>query len=300
MTVPLRPVETVARGPGRPRDEAASRAIFDAALHQLERLGYGRMTVESVAAEAGVSRASVYRRFRDKADLVTAAIAQANDHLDDNADDRAPVRDPRRALIEFLEEFDARFAESCLEVIGGLVGAREDPTALAMHRQRVVAPRPPTGARCSRRHEPVDSWRPMPTSTSPSRCSPVQSCSAGSAVSGWRRVGHAVPWMPSGPAWGRDRRSGWGTEAIDCPRTGRSRAMVLRSRPPATPSPPDQRQISTRSAPARPDRQLHAGRCWGRMPAGPQWVSVGRSDGVVPDGLGVPLAAGQPRPTLTH
>ncbi len=141
MTVPLRPVETVARGPGRPRDEATSRAIFDAALHQLEQLGYGRMTVESVAAEAGVSRASVYRRFRDKADLVTAAIAQANDHQDDNADGGAPVRDPRRALTEFLEEFDARFAESCLEVIGGLVGAREDPTALAMHRQRVVAPR---------------------------------------------------------------------------------------------------------------------------------------------------------------
>jgi AcrR family transcriptional regulator len=99
------------------------------------------MTVESVAVEAGVSRASVYRRFRDKADLVTAAIAQANDRPDDNGDDAAPARDPRRALIEFLEEFDARFAESCLEVIGGLVGAREDPTALAMHRQRVVAPR---------------------------------------------------------------------------------------------------------------------------------------------------------------
>lgn len=175
MTVPLRPVETVARGPGRPRDEAASRAIFDAALHQLERLGYGRMTVESVAAEAGVSRASVYRRFRDKADLVTAAIAQANDHLDDNADDRAPVRDPRRALIEFLEEFDARFAESCLEVIGGLVGAREDPTALAMHRQRVVAPRrlralaarggtsPWTaGGRCRPRPRPPDAHRFSP------------------------------------------------------------------------------------------------------------------------------------------
>jgi AcrR family transcriptional regulator len=141
MIVPLRPVESVTRGPGRPRDEATSRAIFDAALQQLERLGYGRMTVESVAVEAGVSRASVYRRFRDKADLVTAAIAQANDHPEAGTDDGALVRDPRRALIAFLEEFDARFAESCLEVIGGLVGAREDPTALAMHRQRVVAPR---------------------------------------------------------------------------------------------------------------------------------------------------------------
>ena len=89
MTVPLRPVESVPRGPGRPRDEATSRAIFDAALQQLERLGYGRMTVESVAVEAGVSRASVYRRFRDKADLVTAAIAQANDHPESGTADGA-------------------------------------------------------------------------------------------------------------------------------------------------------------------------------------------------------------------
>jgi AcrR family transcriptional regulator len=141
MTVPLRLAEDAPepRGPGRPRDEAASQAIFDAALHQLERLGYGRMTVEGVASEAGVSRASIYRRFRNKADLVTAAIAQAS--TPGGTGDHTGERDPRPALVQFLEEFDARFAESCLEVIGGLVGAREDPTALALHRERVVAPR---------------------------------------------------------------------------------------------------------------------------------------------------------------
>jgi len=121
--------------PGRPRDEAASQAIFAAALRQVDELGYGRMSVESVAAEAGVSRTSVYRRFRDKADMVTAAIAQSY------ALPAAPDVDPRDALVRFLEEFDARFAESCLEVIGSLVGAREDPGALTLHRERVVAPR---------------------------------------------------------------------------------------------------------------------------------------------------------------
>lgn len=124
------------RGPGRPRDEAASRAIFDAARRQLEQLGFARMSVESVAAEAGVSRASVYRRFRDKADLVTAAIADA--YVEPGG---RGLRDPHAALVAFLEEFEDRFAEHCLEVIGGLVGTREDPTALAMHRARVVAPR---------------------------------------------------------------------------------------------------------------------------------------------------------------
>jgi AcrR family transcriptional regulator len=125
------------RSPGRPRDERASQAIAEAALHQLDSLGYGQITMESVALEAHVSRATVYRRYRDKADLVTAAIAaQSMAYL--AAD---PAADPRAALVGFLEEFDGRFGESCLEVIGGLAGAREDPGAMAMHRERVVAPR---------------------------------------------------------------------------------------------------------------------------------------------------------------
>ncbi len=124
------------RGPGRPRDEGASRAILAAALRQVDALGYGRMSVESVAAEAGVSRASVYRRFRDKADLVTAAIARTQESP--GVED---VDDPRAALTAFLEQFDARFAESCLEVLGSLAGERGGGGALARHRQRVIEPR---------------------------------------------------------------------------------------------------------------------------------------------------------------
>jgi len=127
----------VVRTAGRPRDERASLAITTAACHQMDVLGYGQLTMESVAAEAGVSRATVYRRYRDKADLVTAAIAS-------NATSIPPIdpqTEPRSALARFLQEFDSRFAESCLEVIGGLIGAREEPHAMAMHRDRVVAPR---------------------------------------------------------------------------------------------------------------------------------------------------------------
>lgn len=125
------------RSPGRPRDERASSAITEAALRQLAEWGYGRVTMESVATEAGVARATIYRRFRDKADLITTAIAGNNTaHLGEGTSD-----DPRGDLISYLKEFDERFAESCLEVVGTLIAAREDPTALALHRQRVVEPR---------------------------------------------------------------------------------------------------------------------------------------------------------------
>ncbi len=130
------PVPTTCRPPGRPRDERASSAITDAALRQLDALGYGQMTMESVASEAGVGRATIYRRYRDKADLVTAAIAG-------NGAVSTPARlsdDPRAELVASLRDFDER-AESCLEVIGTLIGTREDPGALALHRQRVIGPR---------------------------------------------------------------------------------------------------------------------------------------------------------------
>ncbi|MGH9016942.1 MAG: TetR/AcrR family transcriptional regulator [Acidimicrobiales bacterium] len=125
------------RPPGRPRDERATRAITDAALRQLAARGYAGVSMESIASEAGVARATVYRRFRDKADLITAAIA-------DNGGGRVPDTasdDPRADVISFLEEFDERFGESCIEVIGTLIGSRHESAALDLHRARVVAPR---------------------------------------------------------------------------------------------------------------------------------------------------------------
>ena len=128
---------TPARRRGRPRDERASTAITDAALRQLSELGYAKTSMESVASEAGVARATVYRRYRDKADLITAAIAgNSSSHLVPG-----PAVDPRADLVSYLSEFDERFAEGCLEVVGTLIGAREDPWSLALHRERVVGPR---------------------------------------------------------------------------------------------------------------------------------------------------------------
>ncbi len=93
--------------------------------------------MDSVACEAGVARATIYRRYRDKADLVTAAIAaNSATHLASR-----PSADPRSDLIAYLNEFNHRFAEGGLEVVGALIASREDPAALALHRQRVVEPR---------------------------------------------------------------------------------------------------------------------------------------------------------------
>jgi AcrR family transcriptional regulator len=61
---------------GRPRKPETDAAILDAALALFGELGSEAMTVEAVAARAGVGKATIYRRWPTKDDLVIAAIQE--------------------------------------------------------------------------------------------------------------------------------------------------------------------------------------------------------------------------------
>jgi AcrR family transcriptional regulator len=67
--------EAPARGRGRPRSEEADRAILDAALRSVGEHGVAGTTIEGVAAEAGVGKTTIYRRWPTKTDLILAALA---------------------------------------------------------------------------------------------------------------------------------------------------------------------------------------------------------------------------------
>ncbi len=58
---------------GRPRSAACDRAILDAALGEYARHGLDGLSVDAVAMRAGVSKATIYRRYPSKVDLVVAA-----------------------------------------------------------------------------------------------------------------------------------------------------------------------------------------------------------------------------------
>ena len=90
------------RRAGRPRSPALDRAILDAAVHLLSTQGYARMSMDAVAARAGVSKATIYLRYAGKADLATAAIA----HLRETGRPE-PTGDLRADLLAQLRSWDA-------------------------------------------------------------------------------------------------------------------------------------------------------------------------------------------------
>lgn len=69
--------------PGRQRSEAADQSILAATLDLLAETGYGALTVASVIARAGVSSATLYRRWPTKQDLVAAALASLHAEIVD-------------------------------------------------------------------------------------------------------------------------------------------------------------------------------------------------------------------------
>lgn len=62
------------KGPGRPRDPSVEKAILRATIERLVSDGYSRMTIGDIAADAGVTRPTVYRRWANKHDLVVEAL----------------------------------------------------------------------------------------------------------------------------------------------------------------------------------------------------------------------------------
>ena len=62
------------RKPGRPRSAQAHKAIIDTTLELLAEEGYQGLSIEAVAARAGVGKTTIYRRWTSKEELVMEAM----------------------------------------------------------------------------------------------------------------------------------------------------------------------------------------------------------------------------------
>jgi AcrR family transcriptional regulator len=95
--------------PGRRRDPACDRAILDAALATFVAHGYRGMSIEGVASRAGVGKATIYRRYASKAELLVDAMRRQLllvDELPDTGDLRADLLAMYEPLVELLRGRD--------------------------------------------------------------------------------------------------------------------------------------------------------------------------------------------------
>ena len=89
------------RSPGRPRSTEADEAILVAAVELFAEVGLEGLTVEEVAARAGVGKATIYRRYQGKVDLVIAAVRHFTEGPVE-APDTGATRGDLRELVDGL------------------------------------------------------------------------------------------------------------------------------------------------------------------------------------------------------
>jgi AcrR family transcriptional regulator len=123
---------------GRPRSAAADEAIREATLELLADHGYAGLTMSGVAAQAGVSSATLYRRWRSKVELVVAVLLARSDEeaLPDTGSLREDLRSALRQLI------DAKQDEQSIKIISAVVGELgRNPELASAFRTSLIAPR---------------------------------------------------------------------------------------------------------------------------------------------------------------
>lgn len=103
-------------------------AILAATLDLVAEQGYPAMTMDAVAARANASKATIYRRWRNKAELVKAAL----DAYDADHNAAIPVTGTLRGdLLAVLEALCTKASERYTTMIGGLVAAMQFDASLA-------------------------------------------------------------------------------------------------------------------------------------------------------------------------
>jgi AcrR family transcriptional regulator len=122
----------------RRRGDALECAIYDAVLHQLQTVGYTRLTMEGVAACARTGKAALYRRWTGKDDLVVDAIDHALPSLTDLPDHG----DVREDLLDLLRRMAAMVNSPTGCVLQCLLAEVDrDHQFSALLHERVLAPR---------------------------------------------------------------------------------------------------------------------------------------------------------------
>jgi AcrR family transcriptional regulator len=91
-------INTDKKPPGRPRSHQSHQAMLQATLELLTEVGFDAMSIEEIAARAGIGKTTIYRRYVSKAELVADAIESIREEI--VIPDTGNLQDDLDALIQ--------------------------------------------------------------------------------------------------------------------------------------------------------------------------------------------------------
>jgi len=139
MTAAVTPNAGVTPTPGRPRSAEVDRAIVAATIGLLAEEGYAGLSMEGVAARAGVGKTTIYRRWPCKSDLVVHSLQCVPDEQEP-APDTGRVHDD---LVFFMRRTVDKLcgSEAGRIMPGLLVELARNPELAQTFRQGFIEPR---------------------------------------------------------------------------------------------------------------------------------------------------------------
>ena len=122
---------------GRKRDLSRNGPILEAALEVLAEFGYERMTTDMVAARARASKATLYRRWPSKAELVVEAVQSLDDGAERTLRDTGSLEGDLAALIRAPDDASAWM----MQILAGLLSMLpRNPDLARVVRRRLAEP----------------------------------------------------------------------------------------------------------------------------------------------------------------
>jgi AcrR family transcriptional regulator len=127
-----------ARGPGRPRSQAIDAAIREATIDELIERGFIGLSMEAVAARAGVAKTTLYRRWPGTEDL--ALDAMRSFEVSAEPPPEGPARDALLFLLERMRRTwsDPRYGALMRRVASD---GTQQPEVYRQTRDRLISPR---------------------------------------------------------------------------------------------------------------------------------------------------------------
>ncbi|GAA1086885.1 TetR/AcrR family transcriptional regulator [Streptomyces javensis] len=119
---------------GRPRDTSRDLSILDATLSLLTEVGYEQLSMEAVASRSGAAKTTIYRRYRDKAALVAAAV----EHRSQATPPEPVAGDLRGDLLGLVSWLARQIAEQEIGLLGALFAGMRSDARLAEEMRRIL------------------------------------------------------------------------------------------------------------------------------------------------------------------